>query len=254
MELPKNHFKAALKEGRRQIGLWCSIPDSGNVEMLAGCGYDWLLLDTEHAAMGPVDTLPLMQAAAPYDVTTIVRPGWNNPVEIKKLLDCGAQSLLIPYVQNAVEATEAVAAVRYPPAGIRGVAGMTRGSRYGAIKDYARHAHEEICLLLQVETTEALSNLEAIAAVDGVDGIFIGPADLAASMGHAGEPSHPEVKAAVIEAVHRIRKAGLPAGILTLDQAFLRDVAEAGALFIAVDTDTAILRQGALARREQWQS
>lgn len=253
MDLPRNHFKAALKEGRRQIGLWCSTPDSGSVEMLAGCGYDWLLLDTEHAAMGPVDTLPLMQAAAAYDVTTIVRPGWNNAVEIKKLLDCGAQSLLIPYVQNADEARDAVAAVRYPPAGVRGVAGMTRGSRYGAIKDYAKIAHEQICLLLQVETTEALSNIEAIAAVDGVDGIFIGPADLAASMGHAGEPSHPDVKAAVLDAVRRIKGAGLPAGILTLDQSFLREVDAAGALFIAVDTDAAILRRGALARRAEWQ-
>ncbi len=253
MDLPKNHFKAALKDGRRQIGLWCSFPDSGAVEMLAGCGYDWLLLDTEHAAMGPVDTMPLMQAAAPYDVTTIVRPGWNNPVEIKKLLDCGAQSLLIPYVQNAEEARDAVAAVRYPPAGIRGVAGMTRGSRYGAIKDYAKIAHEEICLLVQVETTEALSNIEEIAAVDGVDGMFIGPADLAASMGHPGEPSHPEVKAAVIDAVRRIGKAGMPAGILTLDQSFLREAADAGALFIAVDTDAGLLRRNALARRAEWQ-
>ncbi len=252
MDLPKNRFKAALKEGRRQIGLWCSFPDSGVVEMLAGCGYDWMLLDTEHSAMGPVDTMPLMQAAAPYEVTTIVRPGWNNPVEIKKLLDCGAQSLLIPYVQNAREATDAVAAVRYPPQGIRGVAGMTRGSRYGAIKDYAKRAHEEICLLVQVETTEALANIEEIAKVDGVDGIFIGPADLAASMGHAGEPSHPEVKAAVIEAVHRIRNAGLPAGILSLDQSFLREVADAGALFIAVDTDAGLLRRNALARAREW--
>lgn len=254
MDLPKNHFKAALKEGRRQIGLWISIPDSGVVEMLAGCGYDWLLLDTEHSAMGPVETLPLMQAAAAYDVSTIVRPGWNNPVEIKKLLDCGAQSLLIPYVQNADEARDAVAAVRYPPAGIRGVAGMTRASGYGAVKDYAKHAHEEICLLVQVETMEALSNIEAIAAIDGVDGIFIGPADLAASMGYAGEPSHPEVKAAVIDAVQRIGKAGLPAGILSLDQSFLRDVADAGTVFIAVDTDASVLRRGALERSESWKS
>ncbi len=220
--------------------------------MLAGCGYDWLLLDTEHSAMGAVETMPLMQAAAPYDVTTIVRPGWNNPVEIKKLLDCGAQSLLIPYVQNAEEAEQAVAAVRYPPAGIRGVAGMTRGSRYGAIQDYAKRAHEQICLLVQVETKEAMANIEQIAAVDGVDGIFIGPADLAASMGHAGEPSHPEVKAAVLDGTRRIGKAGLPAGILTLDQSFLREVADAGAVFIAVDTDAALLRRNALARREEW--
>lgn len=252
MELGRNHFKAALKAGRRQIGLWNTIPDAGVVEMLAGCGYDWLLIDTEHSAMGPVDTLPLMQAAAAYEVTTIVRPGWNDPVEIKKVLDCGAQSVLFPYVQNAEEAAQAVASVRYPPAGIRGVAGFTRATRYGAISDYARTAHEQICVLIQAETVTALSNIESMAAVDGVDGIFIGPADLAASMGHPGEPSHPEVKKAVIEGIRRIREAGMAPGVLSLDQSLLRDAEQAGALFIAVDVDAALLRRGAIARREEW--
>ena len=144
MDLPKNAFKAALKAGRKQIGMWVSIPDSGVVELLASCGYDWLLIDTEHSAMGAVDTLPLMQAAAPYPVSVVVRPGWNDAVEIKRLLDCGAQSLLIPYVQNAGEAAAAVAATRYPPHGIRGMAGTTRATRYGAVKDYATRAYEEI--------------------------------------------------------------------------------------------------------------
>ncbi len=252
MDLPKNALKAALKDGRRQIGLWITIPDSGVVEMLAGCGYDWILLDTEHSAMGAVETLPLMQAAAAYKVTTIVRPGWNNPVEIKKLLDLGVQTLLIPYVQNADEARAAVAAVRYPPAGMRGVAGMTRATGYGAIADYTKRAHEEICLLVQVETAEALRHIEAIAAVEGVDGIFVGPADLAASMGHPGEPGHPAVKAAVMDAIRRIRAAGLPAGFLSLDQATLREAADAGAGFIAVDVDAALLRRGALSRLAEW--
>lgn len=254
MDLPKNAFKAAIKEGRRQIGMWCSIPDGGLVELLAGCGYDWLLIDTEHAAMGPVEAMPMMQAAAAYPVSTIVRPGWNNPVEIKKLLDCGAQTLLIPYVQTADEARAAVAAVRYPPAGIRGVAGVTRASRFGAVKDYTRRAHEEICLLVQVETADALGNIEEIAAVDGVDGIFIGPADLAASMGYPGEPSHAQVKAAVLDAIRRIRGAGLLAGILSLDQPFLREAADAGAVFIAVDVDSVLLRRHAVARAEKWAS
>ncbi|WP_071673504.1 HpcH/HpaI aldolase family protein [Nioella nitratireducens] len=252
MDLPRNAFKAALQEGRTQIGMWVTIPDKGVVEMLAGAGYDWLLLDTEHSAMGAVDTLALMQAAAAYPVTTIVRPGWNDPVEIKKLLDCGAQSLLIPYVQTADEAAAAVAAVRYPPKGIRGVAGTTRASRYGAVKDYAIHAEQEICLLVQVETADALARIEAIAAVDGVDGIFIGPADLAASMGYPGQPGHPKVKAAVLDATRRIAAAGLPPGILSLDPAFLGDVAEAGGKFIAIDVDMALLRRGALAARQRW--
>ncbi|MDO6729396.1 aldolase/citrate lyase family protein [Marinovum sp. 2_MG-2023] len=254
MNLPKNAFKAALKEGRRQIGIWNTIPNNGVVELLAGCGYDWILIDTEHSAMGPEDTVSLMQAASAYPVTTIVRPGWNNPVEIKKLLDCGAQSLLIPYVQNAEEARAAVAAVRYPPEGIRGVAGATRATRYGAVKDYAKHAHEEICLLVQCETQEALEQIEAIAAVEGVDGIFIGPADLAASMGYLGEPSHPEVKAAILDATRRIKAAGLPPGILSLDQPLLREAAEAGSQFIAVDVDGITLRQGAAARAAEWAS
>lgn len=247
MELPKNHFKAALKSGRRQIGFWVSIPDGGVVEMLAGCGFDWLLLDTEHSPMDAVSTMPLMQAAAPYPVSTVLRPGWNNPVEIKKMLDCGAQTLLIPYVQNAAEAAQAVAAVRYPPVGIRGVAGSTRASRYGAVKDYIKHANNEICLLVQVETVEALSRIEEIAAVEGVDGIFVGPADLAASMGYPGEPSHPEVKAAILDALRRITRAGVPAGILSLDDALLDEAAQAGALFIAIGVDTVVLRRGAVA-------
>lgn len=252
MELPKNHFKAALRSGRRQIGFWVSIPDGGVVEMLAGCGFDWLLLDTEHSPMDAVSTMPLMQAAAPYTVSTVLRPGWNNPVEIKKMLDCGAQTLLIPYVQNAAEAAQAVAAVRYPPVGIRGVAGSTRASRYGAVKDYIKHANNEICLLVQVETVEALSRIEEIAAVEGVDGIFVGPADLAASMGYPGEPSHPEVKAAILDALRRITRAGVPAGILSLDDALLDEAAQAGALFIAIGVDTVVLRRGAVAAVGRW--
>lgn len=252
MDLPRNAFKAALKAGKKQIGMWVSIPDNGVVELLAGCGYDWLLIDTEHSAMGAVDTMPLMQAAAPYPVSTVVRPGWNDAVEIKKLLDCGAQSLLIPYVQNADEAAAAVAATRYPPHGIRGMAGTTRATRYGAVKDYATRASEEICLLLQVETAEALANIEAIAAVDGVDGIFIGPADLAASMGYPGQGSHPEVKAAVVDAVQRITAAGLPAGFLSLDPVMLDAVNEAGGTFIAVDVDMVLLRREATAKAAQW--
>lgn len=252
MDLIKNRFKAALAAGERQIGLWSTIPDTGVVEMLAACGYDWLLIDTEHSAMDAVATMALMQAAAPYPVSTIVRPGWNDPVEIKKVLDCGAQTLLIPYVQDAEEAAAAVAAVHYPPRGIRGVAGTTRASRYGLIKDYTQRASEEICLLVQTETADALQNIEAIAAVDGVDGIFIGPADLAASMGHPGQPSHPEVKAAVLDGIARIKAAGKPPGILSLDPSLVKAAADAGAQFIAVSVDMALLRNEALAKRAEW--
>lgn len=252
MDLPRNRFKAAIAAGRRQIGLWCTIPDNGVVEMLAGCGYDWLMIDTEHSPSGPKEAMALMQAAAPYPVSAVVRPGWNDQVEIKKMLDCGAQTLLVPYVQNADEARAASRSVRYGPEGVRGVSGITRANRYGGVAGYAQRAHEEICLLVQVETAQALGEIEAIAGVEGVDGIFVGPADLAASMGYPGEPSHPEVKAAVVDAIGRIRAAGKPPGFLSPDQSFLGDAAEAGAVFLAVDVDAAILRRGAVARADEW--
>lgn len=252
MELPKNSFKAALKAGERQIGLWITIPDSGAVEMLAACGYDWLMIDTEHSALDAAGTLPLLQAAAAYPVSTGVRPGWNDPVEIKRVLDCGAQTLLVPYVQTAEEARAAVRAVRYPPAGIRGVAGATRASRYGMVPDYNARAEEELCLLVQAETVATLDNLEEIAAVDGVDGIFVGPADLAASMGYPGQTAHPEVRAAVLDAIRRITASGKPAGILALDPGLLQEAADAGAQFIAVGIDAILLRQSALSLRDAW--
>ena len=252
MDMIRNEFKAALAAGERQLGLWVSIPDTASAEMLANCGYDWLLIDSEHVPLDPAQAMRLMQAIAPYPTSAIIRPRWNDPVEIKRMLDCGAQTLLIPYVQSAEEAAAAVAAVRYPPHGIRGVAGMTRASRFGAIDNYVQRAGEEICLLVQAETAEALSQVEAIAATEGVEGIFIGPADLAASMGYPGQPSHPNVKAAVLEGVRRIAAAGLPPGILSFDQPFLREVAEAGGQFIALGADVALLRQAALTLRRAW--
>ncbi len=252
MELPKNTFKAALAAGRQQIGIWCTIPGSGHAEALAACGFDWMLIDTEHTAIDHAMVLAMLQAAAPYPTHAAVRPGWNDPVEIKRLLDLGALTILVPYVQNAAEAVRAVAAVRYPPLGMRGVAGSTRASRYGTIPHYAGRASDEICLLVQVETASALAEIEAIAAVDGVDGIFIGPADLAASMGFPGQPSHPEVKAAILAAVHRITAAGKPAGVLSLDQPFLRELVAAGTTFTAVDVDSVILLRGARALAAAW--
>lgn len=252
MDLIKNHFKAALAAGKQQIGIWCSIPGSGHAEALAGCGFDWMLIDSEHTAVDLATIQAMLQAAAPYPTHAAVRPGWNDPVEIKRLLDIGAQTLLIPYVQDAEEAARAVAAVRYAPAGVRGMAGITRASRYGMVDNYATRASEEICLLLQVETAEALANLEAIAAVDGVDGIFIGPADLAASMGFPGQPGHPRVKAAIIDGIKRIVASGKPAGILSLDPDFLKDAVAAGTTFTAVDVDSAILLRGARDLARAW--
>jgi 4-hydroxy-2-oxoheptanedioate aldolase len=245
MELPKNHFKARLKAGQQQIGLWNSITGSLVSEALAGAGFDWLVIDTEHSLTDVPDTLAMMQAMAPYPVSPVVRPAANDAVLIKRLLDLGAQTLVVPYVQNAAEAQAAVTAMRYPPHGIRGVAGLTRAGRFGAVAGYTARAAEELCLIVQVETSEALAEIDAIAAVDGVDGLFIGPSDLAASMGHPGAPGHPAVVAAIEDAIRRIVAAGKPAGILTLDQTFARRCMELGTTFTAVGMDIQILVQGA---------
>jgi len=245
MDLPRNAFKHALRAGRAQIGLWSSLSSNYSVEVIAGAGFDWLLLDTEHSPNDLESLLTQLQAAAPYPSHPVVRVPWNDMVAIKRVLDVGAQSLLVPYVSTAAEAAAAVSFVRYPPAGVRGVAGTTRASRFGRVKDYAQRAHEEICLLVQVETQQALDNLEAICAVDGIDGVFIGPADLHASLGHAGEIAHPKVKPLIDGAIRRIRKCGKAPGILTANEADARHWLDCGALFVAVGADVGILARGA---------
>jgi 4-hydroxy-2-oxoheptanedioate aldolase len=241
LDLPHNAFKHALAAGRQQIGLWCSLSHHYALEAVAGSGFDWLLLDTEHSPNDLESLVAQLQAVAAYDSSAVVRIPWNDMVTIKRVLDIGAQSLLLPYVQNVAEARAAVAATRYPPAGVRGVAGTTRATRFGRVKDYARRASEEICLLVQVETREALNEIEAIAALDGIDGIFIGPADLHASMGYTGETANPAVVPQIEDALRRIRRAGKAPGILTGDEALARRYIEAGALFTAVGVDTTIL-------------
>ena len=249
MDMPVNRFKRALREGRQQIGLWCTIPGGTVAEVLAGAGYDWIVFDTEHTPGDAGTVLRQLQAAAPYPVSAVVRPVTNDPALIKHFLDVGAQTLLIPYVQDAGEARAAVTAMRYAPAGMRGVSGWTRANRYGRVPDYAARAADELCLLVQVETAEALGQIEAIAAVDGVDGLFIGPADLAASLGHGGDPAHPDVVRAVEDAIGRITAAGKPAGILTLDRDFARRCMDLGTRFTAVGTDGSLLSRGADALR-----
>jgi 4-hydroxy-2-oxoheptanedioate aldolase len=183
VELPVNTFKRALKAGNRQIGLWCTLSNNYAIEVVAGAGFDWLLIDTEHSPNELDMVLSQLQAVAAYATHPVVRVPWNDMVTIKRVLDIGAQTLLIPYVQNEEEATKAVAYTRYPSDGLRGVAGTTRANRFGRVKDYARRASEELCVLVQVETRTALDSLGAIAAVDGIDGVFIGPGDLHASLG-----------------------------------------------------------------------
>jgi len=244
-EFQKNAFKHALAEGKLQIGLWSSLCSNIAAEIVSDSGFDWILLDTEHSPNEIPDLLQQLQAVQRGTATPIVRPAWNDAVLAKRCLDIGAQSLLFPYVQNADEARSAVTATRYPPQGIRGVSAGSRASRYGRVPGYLSKANDEICVLVQVETREALKELEAIAKVDGVDGVFIGPSDLAASLGHIGNPAHPDVQAAIKDAVTRLKAAGKPAGILTGNEDEARRYIEWGYLFVAVGADVGLLAKNA---------
>src|SRR5262245_41690679 len=212
-QLPTNTFKQAIREGRTQIGLWCSLCSNIAAEVIAGAGYDWILVDTEHAPNELPMVFSQLQALVDGTAAPIVRPAWNDMVIMKRLLDVGVQNFLVPYVQTPEEARAAVAATRYPPEGIRGVAVTHRANQYGRVKNYAAESNERICVLVQIETRLALQNLEAIAAVEGIDGLFIGPSDLAAALGYLGNNAHPEVHAAIDDAIRRIIKAGKAPGI-----------------------------------------
>jgi 4-hydroxy-2-oxoheptanedioate aldolase len=251
MDLPRNAFKHAIARGELQIGLWCSLCSPITAEIVCHSGFDWLLLDTEHSPNEVPDVLSQLQAVQAGCASPIVRPAWNDIVLIKRFLDIGAQSLLIPFVQTAEEARRAVEATRYPPGGIRGITGSGRASRYGRVTNYLKNATQEICLLVQVETKSALDRIEEIASVDGIDGIFIGPNDLAASFGHIGNWAHPEVQSALEDAVRRLKKIGKPAGILTPNEEEAKRFIQWGYTFVAVGADLGLLARGAdaLAKR-----
>lgn len=254
MNARRNDFKRRLAAGERVIGLWCSLCSPLAAEALADAGFDWLLFDTEHSPIEASGVMALLQAAATSPSALIVRPDWNDKVLIKRYLDIGAQTLLIPFIETAEEAREAVRATRYPTLGTRGVAGVTRASGWGRAKDYFKVANDEICIILQVETREALARLPEIAAVEGVDAVFIGPSDLSASFGHIGNPLHPEVQEAIAAAATTIRAAGKAAGILTQSQADAKRYIEMGYTFVGVGADLTLMIRAAdalaLAMRE----
>ena len=251
MEMPRNTFKHAIAKGQLQIGLWCSLCSNITAEIVAHSGYDWLLLDTEHSPNEVPDVLSQLQAVQTGTASAIVRPAWNDMVLIKRFLDIGAQTLLIPFVQTPEEARAAVAATRYPPSGIRGITGSGRASRYGRVKDYLKNASSEICLLVQVETKSALDQIEKIASVEGIDGVFIGPNDLSASFGHLGNWGHADVQAALKDAAVRLKKIGKAAGILTPNEEEAKRFIEWGYTFVAVGSDLGLLAKNAdaLAKR-----
>lgn len=239
-----NPFKAALARGERQIGLWLSLGQPYCAELCATAGFQWLLIDGEHAPNDLHSTLAQLQAVAPYGAHPVARVVQGEPALIKQMLDIGVQTLLVPMVDTPEQAAAMVAATRYPPQGIRGVgAAVARASRWAARPDYLDVANDEVCLLVQAETVTALSQLDAICAVDGVDGVFIGPADLAASMGHRGRPGHPEVQAAIEQAIGTIAASGKAAGTLTGDLALARRYLALGARFVAVGIDATLLAQ-----------
>ena len=244
-EFRRNKFKAAIKAKKLQIGLWQSLCSNIAAEICSDSGFDWLLLDTEHSPNEIPDLLTQLQAMELGTATPIIRPAWNDAVLAKRCLDIGAQTLLFPYVQNVAEAKAAVASTRYPPQGIRGVSVAARASRYGRVPGYLGKANEEICVLVQVETRQSLDQIEAIAKVDGVDGVFIGPSDLAASLGQLGNPAHADVQAAMKNAVERLTAVGVPAGILTGNEDEARRYIDWGYLFVAVGSDVGLLAKSA---------
>lgn len=241
-----NIFKSALAQHQPQIGLWLSMAEPYLAEVSASAGFDWLLIDGEHAPNDLRSTLSALQAIAPYRSQPVVRAVSGDVHLIKQLLDIGAQNLLIPMVDTAEQARQLVLATQYPPLGLRGVGSMVaRSSRWGARTDYLNVADAEICLLVQAESVLALENLEEICAVDGIDGVFIGPADLAASMGLRGQPFHPEVQAAIEGAIRTIVKSGKAAGTLMSDPKVARRYLELGATFVATGVDVLVFANAA---------
>ena len=250
MDLPQNLFKQALAQGRLQIGLWSALASNIVAEIIGDAGFDWILLDTEHAPNEIAGLLAQLQALSRGTATPVVRPAWNDPVLIKRVMDLGAHSLL----QSAEEAKRAVAATRYAPDGIRGAAAGVRASRYGRIANYLQEANAQVCVLVQVETRAALDQIEAIAAVEGVDGVFIGPSDLAASLGHLGNSAHPEVQRAIEDAVRRLKAVGKAAGILAPKEEDARRYIGWGFTFVAVGSDGGLLARGADALAKTFKS
>ena len=243
---PVNRFKARLGK-QQQVGFFATMGSPGLTELLAGCGFDWALVDTEHSPIELTDVIDHLRAIEGAGVPALVRPAWNDMVLIKRLLDQGVQTLLIPYVESAEEARAAVSYIRFPPHGVRGVSGASRSSNYGLAQGYFQKAEAELCLIVQIESLNALNNIEAIAGVDGVDAVFIGPSDLAASMGYIGNAQHPDVQAAIDDGFRRLKAMGKATGYLTgNEEEFKRRMAQ-GIDFISFATDAVFIRTSTLA-------
>ncbi|AWI76604.1 2-keto-3-deoxy-L-rhamnonate aldolase [Parazoarcus communis] len=247
MQMPKNHFKRALAAGEFQVGAFLGLIDPCCAEIMASAGFDWLMVDGEHGANDPRSVLAQLQAMAPYPVKLVVRTVDHDAARIKQYLDVGVQSLLVPMVESAEQARALVRAIRYPPSGIRGVGtALARAARWNGVEGYFDQADAEMCLIVQIESRAGLEAIDEILAEEGVDAVFVGPSDLAASLGHLGNPGHPEVSAAVSDALSRIAAAGKAAGVFSADPAAAERYRQAGASFVAAGVDTLLLRNAAV--------
>nr|HET7859532.1 2-dehydro-3-deoxyglucarate aldolase [Caldimonas sp.] len=247
-----NAFKRRLLAGETLIGCWCSLANPITTEVLGIAGFDWLLLDGEHSPNDVRTFIPQLMALKDSASAPIVRPSWNEAVEIKRLLDAGFYNFLVPFVQTADDARRAVAATRYPPDGVRGVSVSQRSNRFGTVADYFRDVNAQICVLVQIESRAGLAAVADIAAVDGVDGIFVGPSDLAAAFGHIGKPDHPSVQEAIAEIFAKANAAGKPSGILAPVEADARRYLAMGATFVAVGSDLGVFRNATQQLRDRF--
>lgn len=243
-----NRFKRALADGRTLFGAWLMSGTPSTAEALGVSGFDFLVVDMEHTPLETHHMVDTLRAIAGTPASHVVRMPWNDMVMIKRALDGGAQSILLPFVQDAEEARRAVASTRYPPAGVRGVAGTHRGNRWGTVPNYFKTASDELCVMVQIETMQALARLPDIAAVPGIDAIFIGPSDLSASMGHLGDIAHADVQAALRDAARQCRELGKPAGIIGVNPDLVAKYAEYGYQWIAIGSDMGFM----LGRGQEW--
>ncbi|WP_106745814.1 HpcH/HpaI aldolase family protein [Yoonia maritima] len=241
MKMQTNRFLAGLKAGEKQVGFWVSLASPYSAEVVAAAEFDWLVVDLEHTPGDMQTVLGQLQAIAPYHSTAIVRTPVNDPVIVKRLLDLGPEGILFPMIQSADEARAAIEATRYPPHGIRGVAGAARGNRFGRVKDYYEQVESQTCVLIQIETCAALDQAEEIGGVEGVDGVFFGPADISADMGMIGQPLHPDVWARIMPAARKLMDMGVPVGTLVTDPAMAADLLNDGFSFVACGTDVGTL-------------
>ncbi len=237
-----NKFKAALVAHQVQIGCWSALANPISTEVLGLAGFDWIVLDGEHAPNDITTFIPQLMALTGSHSAPVVRAPTNDPVAIKRLLDIGFYNFLIPFVETQEEAALAVSSTRYPPEGIRGVSVSHRANMFGTVPDYFAQSNKNITVLVQIESQQGVDNVDAIAGTDGVDGIFVGPGDLAAALGHLGNASHPEVQRCIQHIFTRAKAFGKPAGILAPVEADAKRYLEWGATFVAVGSDLGVFR------------